>query len=108
MNITPAPYCKLCHFYHGSNGVVCSLHPDGPDSETCRDYTPNASDRIQGQTSRDGWNIRSSHDYKAWQKILMLGLLVGSFSAGCLLGWLVATHSTQPTSKTNTQLKQRY
>jgi len=38
----------------------------------------------------------------------MLGLLVGSFSSGCLLGWLVATHSTQPTSKTNTQVKQRY
>lgn len=79
MNITPAPYCKLCHFYHGANGVVCGLHPDGPDSETCRDYTPNASDRIQGQISRDAWNIRSSHDYKAWQKNPDVGFACGIF-----------------------------
>lgn len=104
MNITPAPYCKRCQFYHGHNSIVCGLYPYGPDSATCSDYAPKGSGLFQEQISKDGWNLSQLHDYKGWQKLLLLSLLVGSLGFGCVFMWF-ATHSisTQPMPKTTTE-----
>ncbi len=102
MNITPAPYCKHCQFYHGANSVVCGLHPYGPDSETCSDYVSKVSSLNQGKISRDSWSIRQFHNWKGWQKLLMLGLLLGTVGSFCVLSWL-ATHPTNRATKTTTK-----
>jgi len=102
MNITPASYCKRCQFYHGTNQVVCGLNPYGPDSKKCSDYVPKARGLNQWQITRDSCSIRQFHDWKFWQKILMLGLLMGIFGSGCVLGRL-STHTTAPTTKTTTR-----
>ncbi len=30
--------CHSCRFHHGKNGVVCAVHPNGPDGDTCGDW----------------------------------------------------------------------
>jgi len=87
MNTTPAPYCERCRFYHGANRVVCGLHPYGPESDHCSDFDQKATEPKQPQPSRRGWDIPQLHEWKNWQKIAMLGLLLGAFSSGYILSW---------------------
>jgi len=104
MNNTPIPDCKRCHFYHGDNGVVCALHPYGPDSETCSDYVPKTRGLNQSQTIRDRWSIHQFYNWKVWREILMLWMLVGIFGTGCVLGWLT-TYPTASTIKTTNNIR---
>lgn len=30
--------CNGCGYFHGSNGIVCAVHPKGPTSESCVDW----------------------------------------------------------------------
>lgn len=30
--------CKDCRYYHGIDGIVCGVHPNGPVDSSCKDY----------------------------------------------------------------------
>lgn len=30
--------CNVCQYYHGKDGFVCAVHPDGPIEKLCRDW----------------------------------------------------------------------
>jgi len=30
--------CEGCQFYHGQQGIICALHPSGPDGTYCADW----------------------------------------------------------------------
>ena len=102
MKPTPASYCKHCRFYHGGSRMVCAVHPCGPDSNHCLDYSPNSS-RHQEQTS-NRWSNRQFSNWKSLQRLTLA--LLASVGLSCVLGWL-ATHPTAPTIKItkNTQLR---
>jgi len=97
MNITPAPYCKRCRFYHGADKVVCGLHPYGPDSEVCSDYDSRTIGPDKGPANRYIYNTRQYQDAKYWQSVLVLGLLLGAIGIGGLQGWLVIHRLDPPT-----------
>ena len=104
MKLTSAPYCKHCRFYHGGSRMVCAVHPCGPDSDRCSDYSPKGSGRSKVQISKDR-SSRQFNDWKSWRQLLKLGLLLGTLGFSCVLGWLV-THPTAPMTKTITTSEQ--
>lgn len=38
--------CLGCSYLHGSNGIVCALHPDGHDGNDCIDFELKCKDEI--------------------------------------------------------------